>query len=92
MTDELRCSLRECGKPLTGMVVLLKDDYYGTIDWAPAYDTVITQDGENKNELVILHTTCWEKVFNEMLAQEQMTALMFVIGGVGDVREALQIA
>jgi len=89
---EMTCSLRDCEKPLLGMVVLLKDNEpEGEIDWSKNYNTYITATEEGLNELVLLHPNCWTRLFDELMAQEGMTALTFIIGGVQDVRVGLEI-
>lgn len=87
----MTCSLKSCGKDLLGMCVLIKDEYHAGLS-DEQYDSYNTmEEGGQINRLFILHPVCWEQVFDELMAQEQMTAIMVIVGGVADIRAGLSI-
>lgn len=89
--EDLVCSLGECKfGPLTGMVVILGnegDDEDVTID----PEGVLLNYTGSKRPFALLHPNCFIAVFNELTMAEANVNLIVYMGGVGDVRLALQM-
>lgn len=87
------CSIKECGKEIVGVGVLLADEFEAGIKWREGgflpY-TGIKDDGK-ETEYIIIHPVCFIDLFNEFTRQQSQTALMIMVAHTGDLREALAI-
>lgn len=68
---------------------MLADDLEHGIDWeAGGYETY--EHITAPTPLVVLHPTCFLKLFDELLRAQSQTVLRFILGHVGEIKGALQ--
>lgn len=87
---DLNCSLPGCEDELLGSAVMLADDLEWGIDWeAGGYETYAHI--EAPTPLIVLHPTCFMKLFDELLRGEKQTVLRFILGPIGEIKGALAL-
>lgn len=85
----LVCSLTDCLELVTGSGVVLADDEPDSgIDW---YNTDFRPYEGTEKPFVVLHPVCFQRVFEELIRQENVTVLSLIVGFAGDIKEALEI-
>jgi hypothetical protein len=74
------------------MAVIVADDGDG-IPWAEGgYGTYIGQKEDGSaSEWVLLHPVCFSVLFDEMCRQGIQASLIFMLGHVGEIRQALSM-
>jgi hypothetical protein len=88
--EELTCSLANCDTEVLGTGVILADTFGIDFDWdSGRFDTYIGNMDGKKTEWVVLHPNCFLALFNELTRQSQNTVLMWAVGQVAEIREAL---
>lgn len=86
--EDLICSLGECDEVITGSGVLLADDYNFGINWEE--QGFRAYNGSEKS-FVVLHPVCFERVIQELVRMQGMTALMLVVGFAGQLKADLEM-
>lgn len=89
MEEGLECAAN-CDEVVRGRIVMLADEYSAP---SPQFQGVrhyqaMKEDGSS-TEFILLHPTCFEEFFREVMRQETHIVLMFVVGDVGTIKEAI---
>jgi len=90
---DMTCSIKECGKPIVGAAVLLKDLWeVGMFEKPEQFDSYVLQEDEGTfTHTIIIHPTCFLDVFQELMRQEGETGVTLVVGPAGVIRSELGI-
>lgn len=88
----ITCSYLECERELLGTVVMLAPMHGEKVEWGKGYNTYVNRlDNGEYLQYVLLHQTCFQKIFDEFMRQELMTTVEMLIGPISLMAEEMGI-